>query len=60
MRWRCSDSEDGSELELEGGHGSSHPLGLGLGSGDTCLKGGKGSSEVGRSSGISRGGEGWP
>ncbi len=28
MRWRCSDSEDGSELELEGGHGSSRLLGL--------------------------------
>jgi hypothetical protein len=29
MRWRCSNSEDGSELELEGGRDSSRLLGLG-------------------------------
>jgi hypothetical protein len=49
MRWRCSDSEDGSKLELEGG--SSHLLGLDLGGGDVHLKGCEGSGEVDRSSG---------
>jgi hypothetical protein len=35
-RWRCIDSEDSSELELEGGRGSSRLLGLGLSGGDTA------------------------
>jgi hypothetical protein len=47
-RWRCSDSEDGSELELEDGRGSLRLLGLGLDGGDARLKGCKGSGEVRR------------
>jgi hypothetical protein len=60
VRWRCrcSDSEHVSELELEGGHDSSHLLGLGLCGGDVCLKSCEGSGEVGRSGGGSRGGGG--
>jgi hypothetical protein len=50
-RWWCSDSEDISELELEGGRSSSRLLGLSLGGGDTHLKSYEGSGEVGRSSG---------
>jgi hypothetical protein len=43
-------------LELEGGRDNSRLLGLGLGGGDTCLKGGEGSDLVGRRGGNSRGG----
>jgi hypothetical protein len=42
-RWRCS------ELELEGGHGSSRLLGLVFGGGDAWLKGCEGNNEVGQS-----------
>jgi hypothetical protein len=56
MRWGCSVSEDGSELQLEGSRGSLCLLGIDLSSGDTCLKGCEGSSEVSQSSGGSRGG----
>jgi hypothetical protein len=50
--------EDGSELELEGGRGSSRLLGLSLGDGEARLKGCEGSGEVNRSSDNSRGGRG--
>jgi hypothetical protein len=53
MRWGCSVSEDGSELQLEGSRGSLCLLGIDLSSGDTCLKGCEGSSEVSQSSGGS-------
>jgi hypothetical protein len=52
MRWRwCNHSEDVSELELEGGRGSSLLLGHELDGGDACLKGCEGSGEVGQSGG---------
>jgi hypothetical protein len=55
VRWRCSGSEDVSELKLKGGRGSSSLLGLDLGGGDARLKGCEGSGEVGRSGGGDRG-----
>jgi hypothetical protein len=51
--WRYSDSEDVSELELEGGRDSSCLLGLDLGGGDAHLKGCECCNEVGRSGGGS-------
>jgi hypothetical protein len=54
MKWRwCSDSENISELELEGGHGSLRLLNLRLGGGDALLKDCEGSGEVGWSGGGS-------
>jgi hypothetical protein len=59
-RWRCSDSEDVSELELKVDRGVSSLLGLslGLGGGDECLKGCDSSKEIGQTGGGSRGGGG--
>jgi hypothetical protein len=59
MRWRwCSDAEDVSEMELEGGRSSSRLLDLSLGGSDARLEGYEGSNEVGGSDGDSKGGRG--